>query len=112
VNETHCRRVVWKRSNGMCELCPKLAVRMRHRRKIQGAQWTPSNILHICAEDDDWIEKNIAAASRNGWTIQDLRAVPSMTPVRRRGELALLSDCGDVFAVVGVGDGVEQRLGW
>ena len=57
----------------------------------------PSNILHICLEDHDWIGKNIAAALRNGWTIQGTQAIPSQTAVLRRGERVFLYDDGQVI---------------
>jgi hypothetical protein len=78
-------------------ICGRLrAAHMHHRRnRSQGGQWQPSNIMHICAADHDWIGGNIAAALRNGWTIQGTTSVPSETPVRRREELVLLDDQGD-----------------
>jgi hypothetical protein len=71
-SERVCRPIVRERSGEICEICgQKRAAEMHHRRnRSQAGQWEPSNILHICLEDHVWIGGNIAAALRNGWTIQ------------------------------------------
>jgi hypothetical protein len=52
--------------------------------------------MHICLEDHDWIGKHIAAAVRNGWSIQGTQQMPDEVPVRYRGSLVFLVDSGDV----------------
>jgi hypothetical protein len=95
-SERVCRPIVRERSEGICEICgQKRAAQMHHRRnRSQSGQWQPSNILHICLEDHVWIGANIAAAVRNGWSIQGTTTTPSETPVRRRNELVRLLDDG------------------
>jgi hypothetical protein len=97
MSEQKCRLIVRERSGGICELCPHLAVQCHHRRnRSQGGQWCPSNILHICVADHIWIGANIAAAVRNGWSIQGRMLAPYEVPVLLKGELVCLRDDGSV----------------
>lgn len=98
MSEAKCRKVVRERSGEICEICgKKRAAQMHHRRnRSQSGKWEAANILHICLDDHVWIGLNIAAAERNGWTIQGTQAIPAKTPVRRRGERVFLYDDGRV----------------
>jgi hypothetical protein len=50
MSETTCRRIVRRRSGGVCEGClVRRATNMSHRiARGQGGLWTPENIAHLC----------------------------------------------------------------
>ena len=98
MTEPKCRAIVRERSGEVCELCPRRAAQMHHRRnRSQSGKWTPSNILHLCVEDHVWIGANIAAAVRNGWSIQGRMLEPFEVPVLLKGEKVWLSDDGSIL---------------
>lgn len=98
MNEQKCRLIVRERSGEICEMCPRRAAQMHHRRnRSQSGKWEPSNILHLCVECHDWIGKNIATAVRNGWSIQGRMLQPHEVPVLLKGELVYLADSGAIL---------------
>lgn len=98
MNEAKCRAIVKERSGDICEICSRRAQQMHHRRnRSQSGKWTPANILHICVEDHVWIGANVAAAVRNGWSIQGTQEEPWQVSVMYRGCRVNLYDDGSVM---------------
>lgn len=93
MSEQSCRGQVAERSGGFCEvrftatgICRGMGESMHHRRKrSQGGEWVPSNILHVCGHGTigchGYIEANPATARRLGlWLFAGQE--PSTTPVK------------------------------
>lgn len=95
MNEAQCRVIVSERSGGFCEArlggegvlaCRGMANSMHHRRKrSQGGQWVPSNMLHLCGDGvtgcHGYIEANPATARRYRlWLFAGME--PASTPCR------------------------------
>lgn len=113
MNENKCRIVVSERSSGFCEArlvgqhayrCLGMAQTMHHRRKrSQGGEWRPSNILHVCGDGTrgchGYIEANPAMARKYGlWLFAGQHPVSSPAKVAFRGTSAwyLLDDEGNM----------------
>ncbi|QDM55958.1 HNH endonuclease [Gordonia phage Trax] len=84
-NEKECRRIVYERSEGVCEICCMApAQSVHHRRKrSHGGPWTAANCIHICGDGTrgchGWIEANPKKAHDRGywvWSWEDERAMP------------------------------------
>lgn len=66
------RSAVQRRSLGRCELrlrgCMGNALHMHHRkRRSQGGQNTPGNLLHLCPHCHGWVHNNVEYAKQRGW---------------------------------------------
>lgn len=96
--ERRARRIVARRSGGICEACDRRpAVDWHHRcGRAQGGRWCPSNGLHLCRQCHEWVTTHPTAAREYGWSVRRA-AEPSRERVwLPRHGWALLSTAGDV----------------
>jgi hypothetical protein len=107
--EKRGKRLVKKRSGGLCEVCgERRAAEWQHRkRRTQGGTWCPSNGLHCCVSCHSWITGNGLAARPGGWNLWR-RDVPADEPVLRRGSWVRLTPDGGLVAVLRHTGGPEQ----
>jgi len=97
MTEREARRIVYARSNGICEGCGKArAVEWSHRKaRSQGGKWTPSNGMHLCRADHAWIHSNPNAANACGWYLRSWQN-PAAEPVLLGDRPVLLMDDGSI----------------
>lgn len=79
MNVTRCRRVVYERSGGLCEIaldgtCFNTATNISHRLAVaHGGLWIPSNCLHACGSGTTgchgWVEQHPSVARDLGYRI-------------------------------------------
>jgi hypothetical protein len=74
LSEATARAIVAERSRGKCEAvipvaCTGEATDMHHRYK-PGRIWVPSNLLHLCRQCHDWIERHPDLANRWGLSLR------------------------------------------
>lgn len=103
MSERDCRRIVYARSEKLCERCcrngPYLSVHHRKKRS-QGGGWSPSNCVLLCGDGvrgcHGWIEHHPTDAGVYGFHVAPWRD-PVEVPILWRGStLALLDDLGNV----------------
>jgi hypothetical protein len=76
VDEATCRRIVYERSGGVCEIglkgiCLGRGTNISHRKaRGQGGPWSPANCMHACGSGTTgchgWVEANWTEAERRG----------------------------------------------
>jgi hypothetical protein len=92
------RRLVGKRSGGLCEIqvdkvCTGRATDWCHRRgRAQGGTWSPQNGLHGCHECHMWTHAHPSTSRVNGWICKSYD--PIDTGVLRRGVWVVLDEEG------------------
>lgn len=103
--ERAARKVVGRRSGGLCEACAEFeAVHWHHRvNKGQGGPWSASNGMHICPACHLWIGDFPASAAVLGWHLEPWRDETgerlrdtTLDPLRRRGEWVEIGDDGSI----------------
>ena len=95
------RDALHERAGSLCEMCSKPANNAHHRRNLsQQGQNVLSNLLLLCGSGTTgchgWVTEHPAMSYRNGWSIEGDVQQPGDVPVRRRGDLVLLSDDGSI----------------
>lgn len=96
--ERAARKLLKKRSGGLCEVCPveHEGTDWHHRiRESQGGAWSGSNGLRVCRARHAWITLNPYGARAKGWGLWS-HDKPAAEPVLYRGEWVLLGDDGSV----------------
>lgn len=96
--ERAARKLLKKRSGGLCEVCPveHPGTDWHHRVKAgQGGPWSGSNGLLVCRSVHAWITLNPYGARAKGWGLWSTED-PAVEPVRYRGEWVLLGDDGSL----------------
>lgn len=89
MNETTARRLVYERSNGMCEICAQQPGTNWHHRRSAGRIWTPENGLHLCGSGTTgchgWVTEHPAVSRALGWMVSN-----ALRPDAVRAVLALV----------------------
>jgi len=95
MTERKARRIVYARSNGVCEQCGRQrATDYQHRvNRSQGGKWSPSNALHLCHPCHMWIHANPNDANTFGLYLRSWQN-PAAEPALVRGRWVLLTDDG------------------
>jgi hypothetical protein len=80
VNEREARRLLYERSNGVCEACGQARATDAHHRKnrSQGGTWDLTNLLHLCRKDHAFVTENPEAGRTLGhvvWGHEDPKEV-------------------------------------
>lgn len=97
MNQQEARRIVYERSQGICEGCRKArATDWSHRKnRSQGGPWCPTNGLHLCRADHAWIGANPTAANACGWYLRSFQN-PAAEPVLLGDRWVLLVADGSI----------------
>lgn len=98
MNERNARKLVYARSNNVCERCGRRRASEAHHRKnrSQGGQWTPANLLHLCTLCHRDVTISPRIAYEQGWAVPSY-ADPIATPVWLAGwGFVLLTDVGTI----------------
>lgn len=97
--ERRARRLVKRRSGGVCEIqvsrevCHGRALDFSHRvREGQGGPWSASNGLHACRGCHAWLDANRAAARAKGWSLRSTDPLDGEVMYRNRRRVVLLDD--------------------
>lgn len=103
------RSIVRTRSGGICERCGGYQAVQQHHRRPRGMGGsrrpdtnTPSNLLDLCAHCHREVEADRIDSYVDGWLVRQAD-LPIDIPVRYRGELVLLDDCGGMTPTL-IGD--------
>lgn len=85
------KRIVHKRSGGLCEACGERPAAHWHHRvnKGQGGTWDPQNGMHVCVECHAWIGDYSTSAGFLGWHLKP-NDDPAREPLRYRGQWVVL----------------------
>lgn len=96
MSETTCRRVVWERSQGLCERCGQRGAEMHHRvNRSAGGKWSASNIVRLCTPCHGEITEDPIGAEPDGWHVPgwvDPASVPVL--LHMYAAMMLLDDDG------------------
>lgn len=91
MNERKCRKLVYGRSEQLCDRCCRGSgsLTVHHRKKrSQGGLWTPDNCVLLCGHGTagchGWVEHNPDAACAEGFHVRPWQQ-PSQIPVLWRG---------------------------
>jgi hypothetical protein len=89
MNEATARRLVYARSQGICEICWQSRGTNWHHRRSAGRIWTPENGLHLCGSGTTgchgWVTTHPSVSRQLGWMVSN-----SVAPERVHAVLALL----------------------
>ncbi len=97
MNEQKCRKLVYERSQRVCEKCFKTwATEVHHRvNRSQGGKWTPANCLHLCHPCHHWCTVHPEESREQGrWSLKSFEN-PLNHSALRCGQWVFLDDSGD-----------------
>lgn len=87
------RRIVKKRSQGLCELCGEKAQHMHHRQLRRGGDHSAANLVHLCNICHRRVHSHPTWAYTTGWLVPQ-HANPAYEPLLLNGEWVRLDRDG------------------
>lgn len=71
VSESRGRRALYRRSDGLCEVCQCRASEAHHRKnRSQGGTWAVENLLHLCHDHHRLITEHPEMSREFGWSVR------------------------------------------
>jgi hypothetical protein len=105
MNENLCRKIVYERSEQLCERCCSGRIRSVHHRKkrSQGGGWTPQNCVLLCGTGvqgcHGWVEHNPDAACVEGFHVRPWNEPEGIPLLWRGSQWVFLTEDGRVTDV-------------
>lgn len=98
MSESAARKLLYQRSERVCERCGMRRASNAHHRRSAGRVWTPENLLDLDGSGTTgchgWVEHNPTTSAQFGWSVESWADATTVPYRRFDGWWVLLDDRG------------------